>query len=203
MLAKSVVAHPCGRLHTMRTGVLATLILSLLSGCINLNQKGGGSHPARPVAPVEPPAAYVPPDPNWPHGLVVGGAVTLGASWFVSTLIVPAGPSRDEPCPSDRGELPGVSCNHHTYSGWLLVPVAGPVLAFMDNAGKHDTLRGEIPYYATTMAINAAALGLVFVGVVNDGPSAPFGRSPRSTRVWTVVPLTSPSTAGAAVSGSF
>ena len=183
----------------MRNAILAASILTLLSGCIDLNQRGGGTHPRRPLPPDPAPGPYVPPDPNWPRGLVIGGGVTLAASWVVSTVMVGAGPSRMETCPaSDYWCDP-----HHTYSGWLVVPSAGPALALMDNIGKvTPPLRGELAYYGTAMAVNAAALVVVLIGAVNDGPAGPRGPI-RLARGWTVAPLASPQSTGAALSGSF
>jgi len=176
-------------------GIIAVMTLSGLSGCIEVDQRGTSvRHPARESS-LEANAATPAPPSSTPSArpLLVGAAAVLATSWVVSTVSVVAGPKREEECP-----LFSFFCGLHTYSGWLVVPVAGPFLAWTD---RHETwLPGEQAFLITATVINTAALGTMFVAAASDNMPPPQ-KSPRSS--WSVTPMTARSSAGALLTHSF
>jgi hypothetical protein len=109
--------------------------------------------------------------PRVPHvkedgqpALAIAGESVLAASWIVSSGFVFGTTTCSGSFINFGGNDNGIRC--HSFSGWLFVPVIGPGIALADNATKPTPMSGEIAYYATTTALNVAALASIIVGYV-------------------------------------
>jgi hypothetical protein len=107
------------------------------------------------------------------NSLALIGGAALGAYYAVSVALV-FGTTTCTP------DFIFPSC--HSFSGWLLIPVAGPIVALADNVGKPFLMNGEIACYAIGTAVNIAALvTLLAAAVYRPGSDHPTARR------WTLV----------------
>jgi len=97
-------------------------------------------------------------------GLTTAGAVVLGLDYATSWIAVLSTTT----CSGQLIFGPPLYC--HSFSGWLFLPVAGPVIALADNASK-PTMPGEMAFYAISTGVNVVGLAAIIVGASYRAPS--------------------------------
>ncbi len=133
-------------------------------------------------------------------GLGIAGAVILGASWIASSASVVLTTScHQEPKPDARCAPFDFFCSKtttvcHSYSGFLFIPVLGPVVAGATMGSRGDLVPGESAWYIGASVVNVAALVGMVAGFAYRSPvtlaGAPIRIAPLPVRAGAGLALT-------------